>query len=293
MPGEWVHAGAPALVCAATAVIAGLVWFSLSSDGLTNLLRSGRDQLLDTASPWQLLFFAVIVTAAFMVRGATGFGSAAVAVPLAALVMPVQFVIPVVAGLQLLSTAEFSARNWRAVEWREILRIAPFMLAGVVMGLYLFYRMDARALDAGLGVFVMGYAVYVMATAGRDSGSPRRLSWPIASLLNTMGALVGALFGGASSPFYTCYFRALRLSRDAFRASMTMVILMQVVLRIGGFAGAGLFNMATLLATLIAVPFMLLGGRMGDAIIERVADRAFNRIVGGVLLVSGLALAIK
>ena len=58
-------------------------------------------------------FLALVVTLAFAVRGATGFGSGAVAVPLAALAFPVQIVIPVINNLQLFSNATFSARNWR------------------------------------------------------------------------------------------------------------------------------------------------------------------------------------
>ena len=60
-------------------------------------------------------FLALVVTLAFAVRGATGFGSGAVAVPLAALAFPVQIVIPVINNLQLFSNATFSARNWRLV----------------------------------------------------------------------------------------------------------------------------------------------------------------------------------
>lgn len=249
--------------------------------------------LTETIGAAQLIFFAVVVTAAFAVRGATGFGSAAVAVPLAALALPVLIVIPVIANLQLLSTAEFSARNWRRVVWPEMLRIVPFLVLGVLVGLYLFYQLDARVIAKGLGLFVIAYAIYAMATAGRTEDAPRRLPWPVAVSLNTGGAFIGALFGGASSPFYVIYLRALRLSRDAFRATMTMVILVQVVLRIGGYAGMGLFDTSALLMSAIALPFMLLGGKLGDVIAERVPVQTFNRIVGVVLLVSGTALVLK
>lgn len=241
----------------------------------------------------QFAFFALVITLAFAVRGAAGFGSAAVAVPLAALTLPIQLVIPVVAGLQLLSTAEFSLRKWRQVLWSEMLRIAPFLLLGVLMGLYLFYQLDARVIAKGLGVFVILYALYTMATAGRTERPPRKLPWPVAIALNAGGAFVGALFGGASSPFYVMYLRALRITGDAFRATMTMVILIQVVLRIGGYAGMGFFDATALLIGCVAVPFMFLGGKLGDVIAERVSVKAFNRIVGAVLLVSGAALTLK
>ena len=206
---------------------------------LTTQLTTAVNRLITKVGIGEYAFFALVVVGAFAVRGATGFGSAAIATPLATLVLPVQFVIPVVASLQLWSTTEYSVRNWRHVDWREMLRIAPFLVAGAVLGLYLFYTLDARAIAQGLGVIVIVYAIYAMATAGREQGVEGRLSWPIAVGLNTAGSFVGALFGGASSPFYVIYFKALRLSRDAFRATMSMVVLVQVVLRIGGYAGMG------------------------------------------------------
>ena len=242
----------------------------------------------------QYAFFAAVVTVAFAVRGATGFGSGAVAVPLAALALPVQVVIPVVNNLQLFSNAAFSARNWRRVVWPEMLRIMPFACVGVVVGLWLFYRLDARVVAKGLGVFIIAYAVYAMATAGREeTGAPRAPAWPVAASLNASGGLVGALFGGAASAFFVVYLRALRLSRDAFRATMTMIILMQVLLRIGGYAGMGFLDARALLISAFALPFMMVGAKLGDVIANRVAPRTFNRVVGAALLASGAALLLK
>lgn len=272
----------------------GLIWFVAGGGGTAMPVADERYFLMGTVGLGQYVFFALVVTAAFAARGATGFGSAAIAVPLATLALPVQFVIPVVASLQLVSTTEYSVRNWRAVDWREMLRIAPFLVAGVLLGLYLFYRLDAHVIARGLGIIVIVYAIYAMVTAGREQGGARRLlSWPTAILLNTVGALVGALFGGASSPFYVIYFKALSLSRDAFRATMSMVVLVQVVLRVGGYAAMGLFDATILLAALFTLPFMLVGGRLGDIITERVSAITFNRFVGVVLLISGMALTVK
>jgi len=241
----------------------------------------------------QMVFCAVVVTSAFAVRSTTGFGSAVLAVPLTALVFPLHTVIPVVANLQLMTTIHYGTRNWRSVAWKELLRIAPFMIGGVLAGLYLFSKLDGRIIAKGLGVFVIAYAIFAMLTAGHEPGAPRRMPWPVSATLNTIGALIGALFGGAASPFYAIYLNALRLSRDAFRATMTMILLVQVALRVAGYVGLGLVDTYALLFTLIAFPFMMLGARLGDVIADRITALTFNRAVGVVLLVSGTALLLK
>jgi uncharacterized membrane protein YfcA len=175
-----------------------------------------------------------------------------------------------------------------------MLRIMPFAALGVLMGLYLFYSLDKAVIAKGLGLFVVAYALYAMTSVGRkQEAAPRPPSWPLAVSLNTGGGLVGALFGGASSPFYVMYLRALHLTRDGFRATMTMIILIQVLLRIGGYAGMGFLDANALIATAAALPFTMLGAKLGDAIADRVAPGTFNRIVGAVLLASGTALLLR
>lgn len=248
---------------------------------------------METIGAGQVIFCALVVIAAFAVRGVAGFGGAVVAVPLTALVLPVQIVIPVVAVLQLLASMDHVWRNWRVIVWPELLRIAPFMGLGVLIGLYLFSQLDARTIGKGLGIFVIAYALFALVTAGRPLGSARQMPWPLAATVSTGAAVIGALFGGASGPFYAMYLKALRLPRDAFRATVTMIVLMQVVLRIAGYAGLGLVDGYALLITVAALPFMLLGAKLGDGIASRVDQRTFTRIVGAVLLISGTALMLK
>lgn len=61
-----------------------------------------------------------------------------------------------------------------------------------------------------------------------------------------------------------------------------------------GFGSAAVaVPLAALLISVTALPFMMLGAKLGDAIAARVDQHAFNRIVGGVLLVSGAVLVLK
>ncbi len=248
---------------------------------------------LETLDLLHLAFFALVITGGFAVRGATGFGAGTVTLPLAALALPVQIVIPVVSGLQMFANATFSARHWREVIWPQMLRIMPVALLGAGIGLYLFYVLDSRLIVKGVGLFILVYAIYAMATAGRAEKQTRSPPWLLSLSLNAGGGVVAGLFGGASAPFYVMYLRALHLSRDAFRATLTMIILIQAVMRMGGYAGMGFLTRDTLIIITLALPFVMLGGKLGDVLADRVSPLAFNRLVGTVLLVSGVTLLVK
>jgi len=233
------------------------------------------------------------ITAAFAARGATGFGAAAVAVPLTSLVFPVQVVIPVIAILQFLSMSEFSIRNWRAVAWRAVLHLIPAMMVGVGLGLFLFATVGPGAITKGLGICVIAYAAYVLATSGRPAKAQRRLPWPLAALLNRTSTFLGAAFGSAASTFHAIYLNALRLSRDTFRATMTMVMLTQIVVRVVGYGGIGAISRSVLLLALAGLPLMAAGAWVGERFVARIDPQTFTRIVGTLLLFSGTALMFK
>lgn len=248
---------------------------------------------MDTLGPLQLVFCAFVVTLAFAVRGGAGFGGGAVAVPLLALVLPLQVAVPAVSVLNMLSSIGHGIRDWRKIVWPEILRLIPFTLLGVGIGLYLLARLDPKPLARALGAFVIVYAVYAMVTAGRTMSVPQRLLAPLGALMSSTAGFVGALFGGAAGPLYVIYLNALKLERDCFRVTITTIMLFQGLTRIGGYAGLGLFNSATLTVLVAALPMMLIGSYFGVRLIRHFDQAKFNRAVSCVLMVSGLALIIK
>lgn len=241
----------------------------------------------------QFGFGALAVMAAFAVRGAAGFGAAAVAVPLTALVFPVQVVIPVIALLQFVSMSEYGIRNWRAVQWRELLHLAPAMVIGVACGTFLFATVQHGALTKGLGICVIAYAIYVLATSGRTAQPERRMPWPVAYLFNMTSALIGTTFGSAASTFYVIYLNALRLPRDTFRATITVVMLMLAAIRVVGYAGVGVISVRVLLLALAALPMMAAGAWLGERFVARIDQQTFTKTVGTLLVISGTALLFK
>lgn len=242
---------------------------------------------------WQLAFCAVVIVAAFAVRGTAGFGGGAVAVPLMALALPVQVVVPVVAVLNMLASLGHAARHRQQILWREVAFTVPFTVLGVAGGTYLLNALDAALLRRGLGVFVLAYAVFAYATAARPLQAPPTLLRPLGGVLSTAAGFLGALFGGAAGPLYAIYLSNLGLARDVFRATVTTTLLVQAALRSTGYAGLGLYDRATLAVLAVALPFMWLGGRLAERIAGRLEPHVFGRIVGVVLLASGAALLFK
>lgn len=248
---------------------------------------------MESLSDWQLLFCAVVVTLAFAVRGGTGFGGGAIAVPMLALVFPLQVTVPVVTVLNILSSIGHGIADWRHIVWRAIWHIVPGSLLGMMIGMYFLGSFDPQPLGRALGVFVMLYALYMMLLSGREVPVSKRWLPAVTLLTSASAGFIGALFGGAAGPMYVIYLNALRLGRDAFRVTITSIMLFQGLTRTVGYAAMGLYDRHTLMLLAAALPTMLIGSWLGARLIRRVNAEWFNRAIGLVLLASGAALLFK
>ncbi len=248
---------------------------------------------MESLSTLQMVFCVAVVTLAFAVRGGAGFGGGAIAVPLLALVFPLPVTVPVVTVLNMLSSIGHGVTDWRHIAWREVGRIVPGSLIGVFLGLYLLTLFDPQPLARALGVFVILYALYVLVFAGRTPQIPPRWMWPVAAVTSFAAGIVGSLFGGAAGPFYVIYLNSARLGKDAFRVTITTVMLFQGLTRIAGYATLGLYDEYTLLLLAAALPMVVIGSWLGTCVVRRFDPVLFNRAVGAVLLVSGTALVLK
>ena len=113
-------------------------------------------------SLWQWLLVELAIVLAYVVFGIAGFGTALVAGPLLAGVLPLSQIIP------LLVLLDFSASfgNWlparRQIAITELKRLLPCMLLGCALGAYGLLALRAELLMLALGVFVSFYALYAL-----------------------------------------------------------------------------------------------------------------------------------
>jgi hypothetical protein len=244
-------------------------------------------------TPLDAVFCALVVIAAFAIRGTAGFGGGIIAVPLLALVLPLQQVVPLMTALTFLASVGHGVRGRRNIQWREVVRLVSFALPGVALGLYLFSVLDPRPLSRALGVFVMLYAVYAFALAGRKPALAQRWVYPLAVVVGFAAGLVGTLFGGAAGPVFVIYLGARALDKDQFRTTMTAIMVCMAVVRLSGYASLGFLDAAGLKYLAAAIPLMMLGSYLGERLVRRVEQRRFERVLGAILILSGAVLVLK
>ena len=235
----------------------------------------------------ELVLCVVIIFIAYVIKGLSGFGSGLVAIPLLAFFLPLPFIVPVLALVSYTGTVYQSVTYREHVVWRDLWPLLPFSLAGITIALWLLVNADITVLTLTLGIFIFCYAIYSLLPHNIKSGSRW---WAVAA--GSSAGLVGALFG-TGGPFYVLYLKMRQVTKQQFRATITMIFLVDGGARMLGYYYSDLFTSKMVTLALVLLPVLMLAMYVGQHLHIKINDHRFNQVVSVLLLVSGLSLAIK
>lgn len=231
----------------------------------------------------------VILATAYFIRGITGFGSGLISVPLLALFLPLQFVVPLVLLLDFTASMVIGGFNFTRVRWSEIRLLVPFSIVGVIAGTYLLIHLPPEPMLIALGLLVLVFGLRNLLNL--HGHKPVSRIW--AAPAGVAGGTVGALFGTGGPP-YVIYLNHRLQDKSDLRATFSALFFAEGAVRIASFLVAGLLLTPEIwLAFGLALPLMLGALYVGGRIHIGLSAAQMTRLVGLLLLGSGVTLLIK
>ena len=232
------------------------------------------------------LLAALILLAAYFIRGISGFGSGLISVPLLAHFLPLTFVVPLILVTDFAASLILGIHVRQHARWDEIRPLLPFGFVGVVAGATLLVNVPRTPLLIILGSLVLIFAIRSVFNL-QGSRVIRRL-W--AAPAGLIGGTISGLFGTGGPP-YVIYLNHRIQQPAQLRASFTGLFLLEGSWRIITFIFAGLFHdIALITATLMALPLVALGLWLGNHVHVGLTRAHMQRLIGLLLLVSGGSL---
>lgn len=229
-----------------------------------------------------------IILGAYFIRGITGFGSGLIAVPLLALILPLQTVVPLVLVLDFCASLVMSHKARVHVQWDEIIPLLPASLLGIIIGTTLLVSLPREPLLIALALFIIVFALRYLLNIHSDQRVSR--SWSVPTGLS--GGLIGALFGTGGPP-YVIYLTHRITDKSRLRATISGLLLLDGFFRVVSFLVTGLLGTHLLPFLLAAAPTMLLALYLGHRMHIGISDRQMLKLVGTLLLISGVLLLVK
>lgn len=233
---------------------------------------------------------AIIVVAAFLsstIAGVIGFGSGVILLPVLVWAFGVREAVPILTVAQLLgnlSRVYFSRHELvlPVVGW-FCLGAVPLSIVGAV----LFATVPAPLLQRLLGVFFLVFVAI------------RHTHWSEHVRVSLRGfALVGAALGflgavlGATGPLMTPFFLSYGLVKGAFIGTEALATVVMHVVKLAIYGGYALIGVQSILTGVAIGAVTVLGSYLGKRILDRLPERAFEWIVEGLLVVTGLQFLI-
>ena len=232
----------------------------------------------------------VIVFLAFFVRGISGFGSATIAIPLLAHFIALKLAVPLLLIHDLLSTLATVSIDRGAIDKREIVALLPPSIVGVIIGVTLLVTLPAQPLLATLGALVIAFGIRTLINP--QGSNPVARLWSIPAGL-AGGALGGAFGSGAATP-YMIYLTHRLADKSSVRGTFSAFAIFDYAFRVITFAVTGLLLSNELFVLVsVTLPGMMCGLYLGNKLHGRIASEQALKVIGALLIVSGLSLLWK
>ncbi len=232
------------------------------------------------------LTLAVLFLATF-IRSAFGFGEALVAVPLLALIMPVEVAAPVAVLVSITVAAAIVAQDWRRIHLRSAWLLVVSTMFGIPLGLWLLVAVPEPIIKAILAVVIIAFSTYSLLRRRPFELKDDRLAW----LFGFGAGVLGGAYGMNGPPLVV--YGALRgWSPQHFRATLQGYFLPASLVGMVGYWLAGLWTPPVTRYYLLSLPVVAAAVVLGRMANHRMDGRTFLVYVhAGLIAIGTLLLA--
>ena len=235
---------------------------------------------------WLTLQVTAVLFLATLIRSTFGFGEALVAVPLLALVMPVETAAPVAALVSITVAALVLLQDWSQVHARSAGWLILSTLPGLPLGLLLLTHIVEPVVKGVLAIVILAFSTWSLVSRRSASLENDRCAW----LFGLGAGVLGGAYG-MNGPPLVIYGTLRGWSPQHFRATLQGYFLPASVLVMAGYAFAGLWTADVTRFYLLALPAVAMAVFLGRLLNRRIpAARFILYIHAGLLLIGSILL---
>lgn len=238
---------------------------------------------------WALLAIAAVIVG--LSKTAVP-GAGTVAVALFAAVLPARQSTG--ALLLLLITADLFAVTMyrRHANWRELVRLAPAVVAGVLLGVVFLFFADDAWVKRTIGVILLAVIAITLVrrrlTPAVANERPHRVA---AATYGTLGGFT-TMVANAAGPVMSMYFLAARFPVKEFLGTAAWFFAIVNIFKVPFSIGLGIITVPGLWLDLVLVPLVVIGALAGRRIADRIDQALFEKLVIAFTIVGAVYLLV-
>lgn len=219
------------------------------------------------------------------------FGCTVLAMPFVFMLMGIEIAKPVLTVYALLLCTAFVISNFGQILWGHYLKMITILIAALPIGIMLYQLLPERPLLIALSIFIS----FVSLRGLLISFNPVAAKSPKSNVLAPISVFVGGIIHGAFSsggPFVIIYAREKINDKTQFRVTLCLIwVILNSILTLQ-MVRAGAFTSEAIKVGVYGLPFLILGGVIGNIAHHKIDEAKFLRLTYLMLLISGIFMVL-
>lgn len=236
----------------------------------------------------QFLTMAAAALFGSTLAGVTGFGGAAVLLPVLVHFYGVRDAIPILTVAQLIGNSSRVYFHRKELNKRVVGYYALGAVPMALMGGFAFASSPATLLLRFLGVFLLATVFW------RKLGPKKsyRLPAPAFAGVGAVFGFLSALVGGVG-PFLAPFFLAYGLVKGAYISTEAAATVVMHIFKLLAYQQTSILPLSTLLTGLALGPVMITGSYLGKKILHKMPERIFIYLIEVTLFIAGCSFLFR
>jgi uncharacterized membrane protein YfcA len=241
-----------------------------------------------TFTSWTTLEVLSVLFVATIIRSAFGFGEALIAVPLLALVIPVEVAAPIAVLVSITVAGIVVLQDWREIHVRSAGKLVFSSVFGIPLGLLLLKMVAEPVVKAALATVIIAFSLYSLMARSRHELKNDKLAW----LFGFSSGVLGGAYGMNGPPLVV--YGALRgWSPGRFRATLQGYFLPASLMVACGYVAVGLWTSTVSRFYLFSLAPVVVATLVGRTMNRRMDGSRFRVYIHIVLLIVGSILLVQ
>ena len=228
----------------------------------------------DTNDMQTYFWVCVVLFAAGITHGISGFGSVLLSVPLLAIFLDIKVVIPLANLAAVLMTVLVFVQLRHQFDWKKICALIVGAVPGIAVGVFFLKHVNRSVIHWLLGVILIAFSLYSYFL--QPSGKNIRSGW--AYLFGFLSGCLGGAFS-TSGPPVIVYTALKNWSKDQIKVTLQGFFFLSGLLIAISHAFGGMVTSSMMRFFAAALPGMILGTYLGARFYGRIREEDYRRIV--------------
>jgi uncharacterized membrane protein YfcA len=244
--------------------------------------------MIEFADPVVVGGIIAAALAASTLSAVTGFGGAAIMLPVLVAAFGIRDAVPILTVVQLIGNGSRVWLNRSELHFNVVRWFAVGAVPAAIVGSVIFANAPAAVLVRVLGVFLLLTVAYRHTPVGSQTKIGLRGFLPVGGVAAFLSALTGV-----AGPFMAPFFLAYGLIKGAYIGTEAMATVVMHVTKLGIYGGYELLSAEILGLGAAIGGVMFVGSYLGKRLLDRVPESFFPYIVEAVMVLAGISFIVR